>query len=172
MPIDSHTHTDFHIKAVTDVWGKILNLDCKRKTTRSDVIITKLYSGEKRNKWQHGFVTMISLRTMGNCVTIVMHFSCGLKCRIMRQTGGDAFLEQRLIDGSGEDLVGEEGRWDQRLPCYPLAAFFTYIKGRGLVSQCNRKGGVNTHLQGKTRSVRNWSFKGSLLISFMQNEQV
>lgn len=51
---------------------------------------------------------MISLRTLGNCVAIVMYFSCGLKCRIMRQTGGDARLEQQLIDGSGEDLVGEE----------------------------------------------------------------
>lgn len=69
---------------------------------RSDVIITKLYSGEKRNKWRRGFVMMISLRALGNCVTIVMCFSRGLKCRrITRRTRGTATYWWQRGDSAG-----------------------------------------------------------------------
>lgn len=42
---------------------------------------------------------------------------------------------------------------NRSIPCNPLAALFTYIERRWLVSQGNRKSGIYTHLQYKADTV-------------------
>lgn len=44
-------------------------------------------------------------------------------------------------------------RINRSIPCNPLAALFTYIERRWLVSQGNGKSGIYTHLQHKTDTV-------------------
>lgn len=45
-------------------------------------------------------------------------------------------------ENRGMEKIGESND----IPCYPLAALFTYIKWWGFVSQGNRECGIYTHL--------------------------
>lgn len=145
---DSFTHTPTY---TSKLWlmsaGAILNLDSNRKTTASQwCYYNKTVLWRKAKQVATWFCDDDLITGTGELRNHRDVFLLWVKCRIMRRTGGDAWLEQQPIDGSGENLVGEGGGWDQHLPCYPLAALFAYIKRRGLVSQRNSKGWVNTHL--------------------------
>lgn len=101
-----------------------------------------LHTREKRNKWLHDYVMMISLLAQGNYVTMAMWFPPELRGGIMRQEVGGLASYWRSEENRG---LRKEAK--QHIPCYPLAALFTYVKRRWLVSQGNRKSWIYTHLQ-------------------------
>lgn len=104
------------------------------------------HTGEKRNKWLHGFVMMISLSAWGNYVTMATYFPW---VKVQNNEVGS----RGCMLGMAMYCTEIKQRRNKYLPSNPLAALFTNIERRWLVSQGNRKSRINTHLQHKADTV-------------------
>lgn len=105
------------------------------------------HTGEKRNKWLRGFVTMISLSAWGNYVTMEMYFPW---VKVQNNEVGKSGCMLGMATYCTERKQRKKRR-TRRIPCNPLTALFTYIERRWLVPQGNRKSWIYTHLQHKAR---------------------
>lgn len=104
------------------------------------------HTGEKRNKWLRGFVLMISLSAWGNYVTMATYFPW---VKVQNNEVGSRGCMLKMATYCPEIKQSR----NKYIPSNPLAALFTYVERRWLVSKGNRKSRIYTHLQHKTDTV-------------------